>query len=67
MAILSFIQVAYSTKLDNKLFEAFANARKEHGEPSYEQIGSISPQQAEGLVRTAEVFVSRSAELLEPV
>lgn len=65
VAVISFIQVVYSTKFDREFFKAFDNARKRRNESWYDQVGSISPQQAEKLVRMAEEFVLKSAELLK--
>lgn len=67
VAVISFVQVVYSAKFDRELLKAFDNARKRRNESWYDQVGSISPQQAEKLVRMAEEFVFKSAELLKLV
>lgn len=65
LAVISFIQVAYSAKFGPELFKAFDNARKKRNESWYEHVGSIPPRRAESLVMVAEEFVSRAAELLK--
>ncbi len=65
VAVVSFMQAVYSAKIGSNLIRAFDNARKRRNQSWCDQAGSISSDQAENLVKVAEIFVSRAGELLK--
>jgi uncharacterized protein (UPF0332 family) len=64
VAVISFLQAMYSTKLGNELIKNLDNARKRRNESLYDRVGSISSDQAKDLVEKAETFVSKAVDLI---
>lgn len=65
LAVVSFIEAVYVAKFSEDLVSAFGKARVRRNESLYDRAGSISQTQAQNIVEKAEVFVSRTLEILK--
>ena len=64
VAVISFVNVVYSSKIPEDIRREFDRARRRRNEATYDQAGVISESQAKGLVEKAETFVNAALELL---
>ena len=64
VAVISFMDVVYGAKLGRDLIQTFDRARKKRNESIYDTVGNISESQCKNLVSKAEIFVSKTKELI---
>ncbi len=63
-ATVQFIQAEYGDKIDSTAISAFSKARLDRHESQYEQVGTITPNQAQFLTTQADIFLKTVKELL---
>lgn len=64
VAVISFVNAVYSSKIPEDIRREFDRARRRRNEATYDQAGIISESQARGLFEKAETFVNTALEIL---
>jgi uncharacterized protein (UPF0332 family) len=64
IAVVSFIQSVYLAKFPDEVLQAFGKARLRRSESMYDRAGSISETQGRNLVEKADIFVTKTREIL---
>ena len=64
VAVISFVNAVYSSKIPEDIRREFDRARRRRNEAIYDQAGVISESQARGIVEKAETFVNAALKLL---
>ncbi len=65
VAVISFIEVVYSTKISQDVIQYFRKARLRRNESLYDRVGTISETQGKKLVEKADIFVTKAKEILK--
>lgn len=65
VAVVSFVEVVYSSKVPQDVIQAFRKARLRRNESLYDRAGTISESQGRKMVEKADAFVTRAEEILK--
>lgn len=66
VAVIQFIQAEYSSEFPKTVLDAFSQARSKRHRSLYEIAGTITQNQAQGLLTNAESFVTIVDGILNP-
>lgn len=64
-AVVSFVQVVYSSRFSDDLLNAFSKARMLRNNSLYDRVDVISQTQAQNLVYNADEFIRITLEILK--
>lgn len=64
VAVISFVNAVYSSKIPEDIRREFDRARRHRNEATYDQAGVISESQARSIVEKAGAFVNAAMEIL---